>query len=84
VSLGALRHRGMQWRWHRRPKTHVRPAMVEMGYPWFQNELQVALIQGNEEIQAFTAQRPAEAFAYGIGDRRLLHLKVTLRRDVSG
>src|ERR1700693_6272072 len=56
----------MQWRRHRRPKTHVRPAMVEMGYSWFQNELQVALIQGNEEIQAFTAQRAAEALAYGI------------------
>jgi hypothetical protein len=43
------------------------------GLPWlkwpthgFQNELQVALIPGTEEIQAFTAQRPTEALAYGV------------------
>jgi len=32
------------------PKTHVPLAMVEMGYTWFQTELQAAVIQGIEEI----------------------------------
>jgi len=43
----------------------LRPAIVEMGYPWFQNELQVVLIQ-RKEIQAFTAQCPAFGARTGV------------------
>jgi hypothetical protein len=56
----------MHWHWDRRPKTHVRPALVEMDYPWFENELQMALIQRNKEIQALPPQRPADSFTYGV------------------
>jgi len=40
--------------------------------------------EGDQEIQAFPPHRPDQAFTECVGDRRLLHLKVTLRRDVSG
>ena len=84
VSLGALRRRGMQWRRQRRPKTHVRPAMVEMGYPWFQNELQVALIQGMKKSRHSRRRVPPKRshmeFAFGArtGVRNRTPIAVTL------
>ena len=51
-----IRRRGLLERcWYPRTKTHVRPAVVEMGCPRFQNQFQVALIEGNQEVQAFAA-----------------------------
>jgi len=41
-------------------------------------------VQDDEVVQAFPAYRSNQALDMSIGDRRLLHLKVTLRRDVSG
>ena len=36
---------------YRRSKTHVRSAVIEMRYPGFKNEFQMALIKRNEEVQ---------------------------------
>jgi hypothetical protein len=48
--------RGMRG-WHRYPRaqTHVRSAVIEMRDPRFQSELQVALVQRNQKVQAFAA-----------------------------
>jgi hypothetical protein len=37
--------------------------MVEMPDPHFQDGLEMTLMESNNEIQAFPAQRPAETFA---------------------
>ena len=51
-----IRRRGLLERcWYPRTMTYVRPAVVEMGCPRFQNQFQVALMEGNEEVQAFAA-----------------------------
>jgi hypothetical protein len=41
-------------------------------------------IQDDEVVQAFPSYGSDQALGVWVGDRRLLHLKVTLRRDVSG
>jgi len=51
-----IRRRGLlERRWYPRTKTHVRPAVVEMGCPRFQNQFQVARMEGNQKVQAFAA-----------------------------
>jgi hypothetical protein len=60
------------------------PALTVMQYPAVESVLEMPLAQQDEEIQALPADRSHHTLADGVGDRRLLHLKVTLRRDVSG
>jgi hypothetical protein len=59
-------------------------AMIVMQYPAVESVLEMPLAQRDKEIQALAADRSHHTLASGVGDRRLLHLKVTLRRDVSG
>ena len=61
-----LRRRMLEAFWYSRTKAHVRPAMVEMSDPLLQVPFQVALVQRDEEVQAFSAECAAEALAYGI------------------
>ena len=44
----------------------MRPRMIEMRNPVVQNQSEMALVERNEEVQAFPTQRPAETFAEGI------------------
>jgi hypothetical protein len=55
-----------------------------MGDPVPQELFQMSLPKRDQEVQAFPPDRPDQPLTDGVGDRRLLHLKVTLRRDVSG
>jgi hypothetical protein len=41
----------------------VRPGVVEMRNPGLQDQLEMTLVERNQKVEAFAAQRPAEAFA---------------------
>ena len=62
----------------------MRACSIVIGTEFFQSQVQVPFVNRNEIVQTLPANRADEPLAVGIGDRRLLHLKVTLRRDVSG
>jgi len=62
---GLLRGRTYRRRYSR-PKTHVRPRVIEMRNPSFQHHLEVTLIERNQKVQAFAAQCAAEALAHRI------------------
>ena len=66
MSVSRLFRGGTRWRRYPRPKAHMWPRMIEMRNPLVQNQSEMALVEGNEEVQAFPAQRPAETFAEGI------------------
>ena len=60
---GLLRGRTYRRRYSR-PKTHVRPRVIEMPNPSLQHGLEVALIERNQKVQEFAAQCPTEALAH--------------------
>ena len=53
MTVPIRRRRMREWRRYPWTQTHVRSAVVEMPDPRFQGEFQVALVQRNQEIQAF-------------------------------
>jgi hypothetical protein len=62
----------------------MRASSIVKSNEFSKGQPQVPLVEGDEIVQALPSNSPDQSFAEGIGDRRLLHLKVTLRRDVSG
>jgi hypothetical protein len=66
------------------PQGRVWSAAIVVGNEFTKDALQMPLVQRNQIVQALAPNTANHPLAISIGDRRLLHLKVTLRRDVSG
>ena len=84
MTMAARRWRWLDWVGNARTETGVNSRMIVMGDPVRQELFQMSLPKWDQEVQAFPSDRPDQPLTDGVGDRRLLHLKVTLRRDVSG
>ena len=63
VSMLRLGRRGEKRDWDTRPQIHVNAAVTVMEDPVVENVLQIPLTQGDQEIQAFPANRSNQAFA---------------------
>ena len=55
MAVRAMRRGWIHRRRYTRAKAHVRPAVIEVRHPRSQDQFQVALIAGNDEVQAFPA-----------------------------
>jgi hypothetical protein len=67
-----------------RSQSRMWTAAIVMAHVLAKDSLNMAFVERNEKVQALAPDSSDQPFAIRIGDRRLLHLKVTLRRDVSG
>src|SRR6516165_7726801 len=47
----------------------MRPSAVIVDRPIPHRHLQMAFVEGNQEVQTFAAKTPAQSFAYGVGFR---------------
>jgi hypothetical protein len=84
MTMAAHRWRWLDWVGNARTETGVNSSVIVMGDPLRQELFQMSLPKRDQEVQAFPSDGPDQPLTGGVGDRRLLHLKVTLRRDVSG
>ena len=63
VPMSALLRERTRCRRDSRAQAHVRSGVVEMCNPGIQDQLKMLLVKWNKEVEAFAAQRSAEAFA---------------------
>ena len=71
LGPGAWDHRFFSVGWNPWPEAQVRPPMVVMQHPFFQQHPQMFFMQWNQEIQALTAKRSYQPFTVGVRLRRL-------------
>ena len=71
VSMLRLGGRGEKRGWDTGPQIHVNAAVIVMEDPVVENVLQMPLTEGDQEIQAFPANRSNQAFANRICFGRL-------------